>query len=156
MFSALALAGILLVPPRPFLLWNASASSPVGLYAVMPGDSLRAGETVIAWAPPGARRLAEIRNYLPAGVPLVKQVAAVSSARICAIGAKIFVNGRLAAFRLVRDPFGRPMPWWSGCERLNAGDLFLLSPDADAFDGRYFGATRPGEVIGKALLLWRR
>lgn len=153
--SALALA-TLLFQPRPFFLWNASSSSPVGLYAVMPGRSPRAGEMAIAWAPPGARRLAAIRNYLPAKVPLVKPVAAVSGSRICAGEGAIFVNGRLVAFRRARDPAGRPMPWWSGCERLGKGDFFLLSPDANAFDGRYFGVTRAGELVGTARLLWRR
>ena len=109
---------------------------------------------VIAWPPPKAREVAAIRNYLPSRVPLVKPVAAVSGAHVCAKRSTIFVNGRLAALRRARDPSGRPMPWWSGCERLGKGDLFLLSPHAGAFDGRYFGVTRAGEVIGTARLLW--
>jgi len=154
--GALALTATLFWPPRPLLLWNASASSPVGLYAVMPGRSPSAGEMVIAWPPPNVRHIASVRNYLPARVPLVKPVAAVSGARICASQKAIFVNGRLAALRRVRDPAGRPMPRWSGCERLNTGDLFLLAPGTGSFDGRYFGPTQAGEVIGTARLLWRR
>lgn len=155
-FSALASSAILFWAPTPLLLWNASASSPVGLYAVVPGGSPLAGEMVIAWPPPRAREIAAIRNYLPARVPLVKTVAAVSGAHVCAKRNTIFVNGRLAAIRRVRDPSGRSLPWWSGCERLGKGDLFLLSRGADAFDGRYFGTTRAGEVIGTARLLWAR
>lgn len=153
---ALALGAILFWPPTPLLLWNSSASSPVGLYAVVPRHSPKAGETVIAWLPPRAREIAAIRGYLPLRVPLVKPVAAVSGARVCAERGAIFVNGRLAALRRTRDPSGRPMPWWSGCERLGADDLFLLSPHADAFDGRYFGVTGAAEVIGAARLLWAR
>jgi conjugative transfer signal peptidase TraF len=152
----LALAGTLFWRPRPFLVWNASPSSPVGLYAVSPGNSPRAGETVIAWPPPAARRLAASRNYLPSGVPLVKFAAAVSGGCVCARLGRIFVNGRSAALRRTRDPSGRPMPWWSGCKRLEKGDLFLLSSGANAFDGRYFGLTKASEVIGRARLLWRR
>jgi type IV secretory pathway protease TraF len=49
------------------------------------------------------------------------------------------------------------MPWWSGCRRLERGELFLLSPAGPlAFDGRYFGVTRPLELIGKAHLLWAK
>jgi type IV secretory pathway protease TraF len=151
----LALAGTLLCPPRPLLLWNASPSTPEGLYAVWPGSSLQVGETVIAWPPPDARRLAAKRNYLPARVPLVKWAAAVSGGRVCANRGMIFINGRLAALRRARDPSGRPMPWWSGCKRLGHGNLFLLSSDPNGFDGRYFGLTQPVEVIGKARLLWR-
>jgi type IV secretory pathway protease TraF len=90
-------------------------------------------------------------------VPLVKRVAAVSGARICANRNTILVNGRLAALRTARDPSGRPMPRWSGCVTLGKGDLMLLASRApSAFDGRYFGVTRASDVVGKARLLWRR
>lgn len=155
-FCALALSAIQFWLPTPLLLWNSSASSPVGLYAVAPGRSPRTGEMAIAWPPPRAREIAAIRNYLPARVPLVKPVAAISGARVCAKHSTIFVNGRLAALRRARDFSGRLLPWWSGCERLGKGDLFLLSSDAAAFDGRYFGVTWASEVIGTARLLWAR
>jgi type IV secretory pathway protease TraF len=151
----LALAGTLAFEPRPLLLWNATGSSPIGLYEIKAGSSPLTGETVIAWPPPRARRLAAIRHYLPARVPLVKPVAATSGSRICARRVTILVDGRLVAFRRRRDPSGRLMPWWSGCKHLSNGDLFLLSPGKDAFDGRYFGVTRAGDVIGTARLLWR-
>lgn len=158
--AVLAAAGItptLLWPPRPLLLWNASPSSPVGLYAVTSSGRIRVGDMAIAWPPAPARRLAAARHYLPAKVPLVKRVAAGPGDRVCAKGRTIFVNGRLAARRRVRDPSGRPMPWWSGCRLLGPRDLFLLSPNApDAFDGRYFGVTRSNEIVGKASLLWPR
>jgi conjugative transfer signal peptidase TraF len=153
---ALGLGATILRPPRPLLLWNASASSPVGLYAVTAAGRPRAGDMIIAWPPPGARRLAAARGYLPARVPLVKRVAAISGARVCAVRGGVLVNAKLAALRSARDPSGRPMPWWSGCKMLGSGDLFLLAPNArDAFDGRYFGLTRANEVVGKAKLLWR-
>lgn len=153
---SLALAATVLCSPRPVLLWNASASTRVGLYAVSRGP-LRTGDIAVARAPPRARRLAASRDYLPASVPLVKRVAATSGDRVCASGRTISINGRRAATRRSRDPLGRALPWWSGCEVLHRGDLFLLSPNAPAaFDGRYFGITRAGQVIGKARLLWAR
>jgi len=40
---------------------------------------------------------------------------------------------------------------------LSAGEALLLSPGVPlAFDGRYFGPSAPGEILGKADLLWRR
>lgn len=153
--ASVAVTSTLLWPPRPLLLWNASASSPVGLYVVSSPIHPRVGDTVAAWPPPAARRLASARRYLPASVPLVKRVAAVSGDRVCARGRALSINGRAVAFRPSRDPSGRPLPWWSGCELLRGGDLFLLSPHArHAFDGRYFGVTRSSQVIGKARLLW--
>lgn len=154
---ALALACSLLWPPRPVLLWNASASSRVGLYIVTSSDHLHAGDMVVAWAPAWARRVAAARHYLPASVPLVKRVAAVPGERVCARQKTIFVNGRPVAFRWTRDPSGRRMPWWSGCQVIRHGDLFLLAPDVpEAFDGRYFGVTRGRQIVGKARLLWAK
>jgi conjugative transfer signal peptidase TraF len=154
---ATAIASTLLWPPRPRLLWNASPSSPVGLYALAFSDPIHVGDMVVAWAPGPARRLAAARHYLPANVPLVKRVAAAPGDRVCAKRKTMFVNGRPAALRRVRDPSDRPLHWWFGCHVLRHGELFLLSSSApEAFDGRYFGITRTSEIVGKARLLWPR
>ena len=153
---ATILVGTLLWPPRPLLVWNASASSPIGLYLIGPPTGAGRGDTVIAWPPEPARELGAERRYLPRNVPLVKRVAAVAGDRVCAVGEAVFVNGRLETLRRASDPSGRPMPWWTGCEELSGGDLFLLTPEvADACDGRYFGITRRSEIVGRARLLWR-
>ena len=110
---------------------------------------------VVAWPPPEARRLAASRGYLPLHVPLVKSVAALAGDRVCAAGARLSVDGRLAAVRRLRDARGRRLPWWSGCRTLGAGDLLLLTPaNPDAFDGRYFGPTRRSQLVGRARLVW--
>lgn len=155
--GATALAATLVWPPRPMLVWNASQSSPPGLYLVAPPRDVQPDEMVIAWAPAEARRLGAERHYLPSNVPLVKRVAAAAGDRVCAVGEAVFVNGRLATLRRARDGAGRPMPWWNGCENLRGGDLFLLTPRVpDSFDGRYFGITRAPEVVGSARLIWAR
>ncbi len=147
----------ILWPPRPLLLWNASASSPIGLYQVRQALDVMPGEMVVASPPAEARRLGAERHYLPSNVPLVKRVAAVGGDRVCAVGEAVFVNGRLETLRRSKDPSGRAMPWWTGCEELAEGDLFLLTPDVpEAFDGRYFGISRRHQIIGRARLLWAR
>jgi conjugative transfer signal peptidase TraF len=152
-----ALVGTLIWPPRPLMVWNASASSPVGLYRVGPADGATVGDLVIAWPPGAARELGAQRRYLPRNVPLVKRVAAAAGDRVCAVGEAIFVNGRLEMLRRRADPSGRPMPWWTGCEDIAEGDLFLLTPDvSNAFDGRYFGVTARDHVVGRARLVWPR
>lgn len=152
-----ALGGTLLWKPAPFLLWNGSPSSPVGLYWVRPPRAFAIGDTAIVWPPPQARRLAERRHYLPAGVPLVKNVAGVAGSQVCAKGSAVLVNGRRAALRRFADRAGRRLPWWSGCRTLGQGELFLLAPRVpEAFDGRYFGITRASEVIGEGEHLWPR
>jgi type IV secretory pathway protease TraF len=152
----MALLATLLWRPRPVLVWNASASSPTGLYLVQSADGVAVDDMVIAWLPDDARRLGAARHYIPSNVPLVKRVAAVAGDEVCAAGEAIFINGRLQAVRRMQDPRGRDMPWWTGCATLRDGELFLLTPGADAaFDGRYFGITRPSLVVGAASLIWR-
>ncbi|TPG20984.1 S26 family signal peptidase [Sphingomonas koreensis] len=151
-----ALFATVALPPHPLLVWNASASAPIGLYRVG-GADLATGDMVIAWPPADFRDFAARRHYLPANVPLVKRVAAEPGDTICALGAEIFVNGRWIAERLVRDGAGRPMPWWTGCATLRHGALFLLMSDSSAsFDGRYFGPTDRSAIVGKATPLWVR
>lgn len=160
---AIAGAGITLLgltlafPPAPRLVWNASASAPIGLYAVTPGAPVGPGDMVIARVPDPWRMLAARRHYIPANVPLVKHVAAAAGDEVCALGQEVFINGRWAAERRSVDAGNRPMPAWSGCVRLRGGQLFLLMADSPAsFDGRYFGVTGGSQVIGKARLLWAR
>jgi conjugative transfer signal peptidase TraF len=144
-------------PPAPRLVWNASASAPIGLYAVIPGAPVDAGDMVIARVPDPWRMMAAQRRYIPANVPLVKRVAAAAGDEVCALGQEIFINGAWVVERRVADAKGRPMPWWSGCVRLRGHQLFLLMADSPAsFDGRYFGVTEGELVVGKARLLWAR
>jgi conjugative transfer signal peptidase TraF len=144
------------LPPAPRLVWNASASAPIGLYAVAPGTAARPGDMVVARLPEPYRRLAATRRYLPLNVPLVKRVAAAAGDDVCALGRRIFVNGRPAAERLAVDRAGRPMPHWSGCHRLRGDQRFLLMDAPASFDGRYFGVTEGVDIVGKARLLWAR
>ncbi len=154
----IALVGLtMMFPPAPRLVWNASASAPIGLYAVTPGAAVDPGDMVIAKVPDPWRMLAAQRFYIPANVPLVKRVAAAAGDEVCALGREIFVNGRWLAERRVADANGRLMPWWSGCVRLRGRQLFLLMSDSPtSFDGRYFGVTEGDLVVGKARLLWAR
>jgi conjugative transfer signal peptidase TraF len=148
--------GSAVFPPALRLVWNASASAPIGLYSVSPGGLAQPGDMVIARVPESHRRLAATRRYLPMNVPLVKRVAAAAGDEVCALGQEIFVNGRRIAERLAADGAGRPMPSWSGCVRLRGRQLFLLMNAPASFDGRYFGVTEGRDIIGKARLLWSR
>jgi conjugative transfer signal peptidase TraF len=142
------------LPPAPRLVWNASASAPIGLYAVSPGAATDPGAMVIARVPQPHRRLAATRRYLPMNVPLVKRVAGVAGDEVCAAGQQVRVNRRPVAERLRVDGKGRPMPTWSGCVRLRGPQRFLLMDTPASFDGRYFGVTEGSDIIGKARLLW--
>jgi len=151
-----ALALTIATPFRPLLVWNASASMPTGLYRVGAPQDIAIGEIVVARVPPVWRPFADARHYVPATVPLVKRVAAVAGATVCAAGPSIFINGQRRARRRIRDGQGRTMPWWQGCTRLRGGAIFLLGDSPASFDGRYFGPTDRNDVVGRAHPLWTR
>lgn len=152
--TAVPLAASALWQPPTLLVWNPSASAPVGLYRLSSELAVRRGDMVVAWTPQPARELAARRHYLPANVPLVKRVAAVAGDQVCADGGAVSINGRRVATRLRSDAAGRRMPWWNGCRRLVVGEHFLLMGHSSSFDGRYFGTTRGNDLIGRAELLW--
>jgi len=154
-FGCACVGATIAAPPLPRLVWNASASAPLGLYAVAPGVPITRGDMVIARVPQDVRDLAARRHYIPANVPLVKRVAAVPGDVVCASGSAIGVNGEVVARRLGSDRAGRPLPRWAGCRTLrNGAVLLLMTVRPDSFDGRYFGPTGPEDVLGKATLLW--
>lgn len=150
------LAASVLWEPPVLLVWNASASAPIGLYRLRADSAVERGDMVVAWTPEPARSLAARRHYLPANVPLVKRVAAVAGDRVCAAGSAVLINGRRVAVRQRFDAAGRPMPWWNGCHGLRPGEYFLFMEKSLSFDGRYFGVTRGSDVIGQAELMWAR
>lgn len=154
-FVAVATLGTLTVPVSRYAVWNASASVPTGLYAIRRKASLHVGERVAIEPPTELRQILAARGYLPAGVPLIKRIAAVSGQRACRFGHGVTIDGNFAGVARARDRLGRPLPAWFGCRTLRSGELFVMNPAApDSFDGRYFGVLRITDVIGRATPIW--
>ena len=143
------------VHPMPRLIWNASASVPVGLYAVRPATARKPNDLVVVAPPsPLADFLAE-GGYLPRGVPLLKRIAAVGGQRVCRNGRVVTVDGATIATALDRDRRGRLLPQWSGCLTLTPDQVLLLNRDVpDSLDGRYFGPLSISTIVGQAHPIW--
>lgn len=151
--SALLVTTIAL-PPRPWFVWNASASTPIGLYYIGSRTAFKRGELVAVRLPEPMRQFAAERRYLPRNIPALKRIAAVHGDTICAFENRVFVNGKQFTDRLSVDTKDRVMPHWEGCKNLGQGELFLLNSDVkNSFDGRYIGTIKASDVIGKATLL---
>lgn len=157
------LAGVALIAapalfaPRPRLIWNASASVPIGLYLVQEAGGIAVGD-LVAVAPPDdlAGFLAD-RGYLPRGVPILKHIAALTRSTVCRIGAVVTVDGRPVAVARPRDRRDRALPTWSGCRTLTEDEAFLLNPDApESFDGRYFGPLPVDAIVARLEPIWTR
>jgi conjugative transfer signal peptidase TraF len=141
--------------PSPKLIWNASASAPIGFYAVLPKHPLKVGDFVVVTPPYALAAFFAARRYLPKGVPLLKHIAALPGQIVCRRGAVITIDGIAVASALTRDRAGRPLPNWQGCRAISANEIFLLNRDVrDSLDGRYFGPLPMASLIGRAKPLW--
>jgi conjugative transfer signal peptidase TraF len=144
-------------PGCPLLVWNSSESAPLGLYRAVSSAGLQKGSWVLVAPPEDVKAFAAKRGYLPAAIPMVKQVAALHGDTVCRFGPTIVVNGARAATALAKDHAGRDLPRWSGCVRIGAADYFLLMTAAPrSFDSRYFGTVSAANIIETLEPVWIR
>lgn len=139
----------------PRFIWNASASLPVGLYAIAPAEAIAVSDIAIVMPPdPLAGFLVE-RGYLARGVPLLKRVLALSGETVCRRERTIIAYEVAYGVARERDRLGRSLPDWQGCRTLRADEAFLMNWDApDSFDSRYFGPLPASTIVGRAIPLW--
>lgn len=157
LLSCGVIASTFLIRPEPLLVWNASASVPIGLYAVRPIGVLTVTDLVVARPPEPLARWLDERRYLPKGAPLIKRVAGLAGQKFCRNGLDVSVGGIIMAQALGHDHAGRPLPVWKGCFTLLPGEVFLLNWDEPAsLDGRYFGAFPIESLVGRAAPLWTK
>lgn len=150
---SIAMMGVVEVTPR--LLWNASASVPVGLYALRPAERLTTGDLVAVTPPKPLAWFLATRHYLPLDTPLMKRVMGLPGQRVCRTGNAVTVDAVPLGDALDRDRQGRPLPVWQGCRRIASGEVFLMNPSVpDSLDGRYFGSLPAATVIGTATPLY--
>ncbi len=137
------------------IVYNASASVPIGWYTVGVSAPVNVGDLVVARPPIRAETLLVTRGYLGAGVPILKFVRAEAGQRVCRSANLITIDGVAVASARDRDRAGRVLPRWTGCRVLGPGDVFLLNAARpDSFDGRYFGPVSVTSIIGTATPLW--
>lgn len=142
---------------NPILVWNASASVPIGFYAVQPLDTPNVGDLVVLEPPSPLDDWLLEHGYLGADVLLIKHIAALPGQRVCRIGVTVSIDGETVATAKARDRFDRPLPVWQGCQRLTNDQIFFLNPDTEAsLDGRYFGPLPRDTIIGCAVPIWTR
>lgn len=148
--SALLVGGSAFVHPKPLLLWNVTASTPTGLYALAPVRNPCVGDVVAVSPPePIAGFLAD-GGYLPEGMPLLKHVAALVGQTVCRFGAAVTIDGTVVGAARERDSRGRALPVWRGCRVIGDGEFFLMNPHPDSLDGRYFGPLPTTTLLGRA------
>jgi conjugative transfer signal peptidase TraF len=158
---AITLIGVLatvllgLADHPPWLIWNASASVPIGLYAIHTVGAPRIGDLVVIKPPePLASFLAD-RGYLPRSVPLIKHVAALVGQSVCRNGLTVSVDFVTVGEARERDSRGRSLPSWQGCRVIAVAEVFVMNAlSADSLDGRHFGPLPASSILGRAAPLW--
>ena len=148
---AISFSVIAVTDPLPRIVWNASASAPIGLYRIQTDRDPPLGALVAVAPPQRLGRWMAARGYLGENVPLLKYVAAKAGQRVCRIGGTVTVDGQAVTRALTHDRLARPLPVWRGCRTLGADELLLLNPaHPDSLDGRYFGPLQTATVLGRA------
>ncbi len=142
-------------PHAPKFIWNATASTPTGLYELQPANDLKVADLVAVMPPDSIARVLAQGNYLPLGVPLLKHVLALPGQVVCRSDLTITIDGIPMGEARKRDSHGRDLPIWQGCSTLTDDQLFLMNPDVpDSLDGRYFGPLPTRLVVGRAVPLF--
>lgn len=151
----LAAGGLAFFQPAPRLIWNATASTPIGLYVLRPVGPLRSLELVVVRPPePIASYLAD-GGFLPRGALLLKHVMALPGQTVCRAGDAISVDHVEVGVAMTRDHLGCSLPRWSGCRTLTPDEVFLMNPTMpDSLDGRYFGPLPVASIVARAVPLW--
>jgi conjugative transfer signal peptidase TraF len=139
---------------RPLLILNTSPSVAIGIYWLDPRRPL-AGDLAAITLPEPVLTLADARGYLPAGALLIKRLATHTGDVVCRFASTVTINGQLVAVAQTTDRSRRAMPRWSGCSRVAAGQMFVLSDVPSSFDSRYFGKIARRQVLGTALPIWQ-
>ena len=152
---ALLAVGLSMLPFAPKLVWNASASVPVGFYAVRDLTALERG-VLVAVKPPGPlAAFLDRRGYLPSGSALIKRIAALPGQQVCRTDRSVTIDGVVVGTAQWRDHAGRSLPVWHGCRTIAADEVFLMNVGVDdSLDGRYFGPTLVRSIIGRAVSVW--
>lgn len=142
-------------PPNIRFIWNASASVPIGLYRMVPGNHVAVTDLAVVMPPDDLAVFLDQRRYLPRGLPLIKRVLALSGTTVCRRGNAIIAYDAIYGQALARDTRGRSLPDWHGCHTLHDGEAFFMNWDSpDSFDSRYFGPLPLSTIVGRAIPLW--
>lgn len=147
------LAAVVFGPKRLALVWNTSASVPIGLYLIV-SRPVQIGDYVLIRLSGTMQVLAEQRSYIGAHTPLLKRVAATEGDRACRSGHVVWIPGRQVVIALGTDRAGKSLPVWQGCHQLQDGQLFVLGTHRESFDSRYVGPIDREQIAGAAIPLF--
>ncbi|SIT15045.1 conjugative transfer signal peptidase TraF [Paracoccus saliphilus] len=150
--TVLGIAVVSVLPVAPKLVWNGTASVPIGFYRIAPSEALALNDLVAVMPPEPFVGFMVERGYIGRETPILKHVMGLPGQRLCRIGRNVTIDAIPLGEAREHDSRGRDLPVWQGCRQLADGDIFLMNPEAgDSLDGRYFGPFPASSVIGRAV-----
>lgn len=143
---------------RKHFYLNWTPSVPVGLYKLSPlQGQLRRGDLILMTVPGTFKRYIYGRKWLPAGWPLLKNVAALPGENFCTRGPYFTIEGKYVAKVYPMDNEGLPLPRKEGCWIVRPGHFLPMATHIpNSFDGRYMGDISEDHIIAKATPLLTR
>ncbi|QXX76140.1 S26 family signal peptidase [Methylovirgula sp. HY1] len=153
--SLLSIGAVVTPRQQTALIWNATASTPIGLYALQPRGQLHVMDLVAIKPPARVARFLADGGFLPRGVLLLKHLLALPGQTVCRLDYSILIDDIVVGKAKGRDHLNRPLPVWTGCRTLSSDQIFVLNPSVpDSLDGRYFGPFPISSIVGHAIPIW--
>ncbi|WP_319498724.1 S26 family signal peptidase [uncultured Cohaesibacter sp.] len=137
------------------LVWNVSASAPVGLYLLKEPVGLDITDLVAVRLPERWQSFAVERGYIGNGTLLLKRIVGLPGQMVCRLDGFITVDEVTIGHTREADQQGRLLPKWDGCQMIDQHKIFLMNWQVDdSLDGRYFGPLPANTIIGLARPFW--
>jgi type IV secretory pathway protease TraF len=132
--TSVAVLGIAAASAMPMplkLIWNATASAPIGFYTISPAGRIEVPDLVAVMPPePFASFMVE-RGYVARDVPILKHIVGLPGQRVCRNGRAISVDDVPLGEARDHDSRGRDLPAWQGCRVIARATPLFTDEDGD-------------------------
>lgn len=139
------------------LVVNYTKSEPFGIYKAQKirPDEITVGMMVMFPVPNNHRELVYGRQWVGGGLPLIKNVGALSGSEICTFNDHVEIDGISKGKVFTKDSAGRPLPKVRGCFKVKPGYFYPFSDYIEkSFDGRYIGQQPLTIITARLEKLW--
>lgn len=126
------------------VLYNHSASLPVGWYVASQTEHFQRDDIVLLRQPKAAERFGCVR----ATSKIFKRIIAMEKDRVCIREGVITVNDQMAFGKT--DARLHKQLIWRGCKRIESGQVFLATEHPQSCDSRFYGPVPQNLLWGTA------
>ena len=125
------------------LIYNATASVPVGWYIKLPMSNLEIGDYVVFDPPAEVKDFVLDRGYMTENELMMKQVGGLAGDHYCVIQSthEFYAKGKYIGQVAKKDGQDRDLPVLDGDFVVPAGKFLPITTHPFSFDGRYFGSV---------------